>query len=142
MLEDNHASNSSQDSSPTPSRNDLSTTDLSFDSAEPACKGCGFILFASREEAGVAIRALNERGFECSFAKGDSPSLRLRQLSDVESTNLYLANLPIEWDEVRVAELLEPWAVVVSVRLLRMNDALPSGTRGDRGQSKGIGFAR
>ncbi len=106
------------------------------------CKGCGFILFASRDEAAVAIRVLNDRGFEASFAKGDSPSLRLRQLSDADSTNLYLANLPIEFSERRVAELLEPWAVVVSVRLLRVNDALPAGERGDRGQSKGIGFAR
>lgn len=106
MFEDAVNSTNSTDSSPTPSRQDTSI-ELGSDSAEGVCKGCGFILFTSRDEASVAIRILNERGFEASFAKGDSPSLRLRQLSDTESTNLYLANLPVEYDEARVAKLLE-----------------------------------
>lgn len=74
--------------------------------------------------------------------QGDSPSLRLRQLSDSTSTNLYLANLPTTSDEQDVALLLEPFAAVVSVRLIRANDALPSSQRTERGESRGIGFAR
>jgi len=141
MREDSIHSTSSAGSSPTPSRHGV-PTESGLDVQEAVCKGCGFILFGSRDQAGVCIRVLNERGFECSFAKGDSPSLRLRQLSNADSTNIYLANLPIDYTETKVAELLEPWAVVVSVRLLRVNDALPAEERGDRGHSKGIGFAR
>lgn len=142
MLDDNPTtSTQSTNSSPTPSGQDTSV-ELSSDGPEPACRGCGFILFTSRDEAARAIQLLNQRGFEASFAKGDSPSLRLRQLSDAESTNIYLANLPVEMSEAEVAELLARWAVVVSVRLLRQNDALPASERGDRGKSKGIGFAR
>lgn len=71
----------------------------------------------------------------------ESVSLKLRRLADENSTNLYLTNLPYYFENHDVVQLLAP-ATVLSVRILRENDALPSDQRGDGGASKGIGFAR
>lgn len=69
LLESQAPLASSTSPSPTPSRND---GDIEQE-AERGCKGCGFILYRSREEAAAAIHGLNARGFECSFAKVSLP---------------------------------------------------------------------
>ncbi|ORY88263.1 hypothetical protein BCR35DRAFT_351087 [Leucosporidium creatinivorum] len=104
------------------------------------CKGVGFILFKSPDEAERAVVSLNAEGFEASFAK-ESVSLKLRRLADESSTNLYLTNIPPFFGDHDIVQLLAS-ATVLSVRILRENDSLPNAERGDGGKSKGIGFAR
>ncbi|SGY76375.1 BQ5605_C005g03486 [Microbotryum silenes-dioicae] len=104
------------------------------------CKGVGFILYENSHQALSAISGLRQIGFEASLAR-DSLNLRLRQLADEGSTNLYLSNLPTAFGEEDLIHLLRP-ARVLSVRLLRQNDAIPASQRLSPGPSRGIGFAR
>ncbi|SCV69358.1 BQ2448_2378 [Microbotryum intermedium] len=104
------------------------------------CKGVGFILYENVHQAMAAISGLRQIGFEASMAR-DSVNLQLRQLADEGSTNLYLSNLPISFQEADLVHLLRP-AQVLSVRLLRQNDVIPASERLSPGPSRGIGFAR
>jgi RNA recognition motif-containing protein len=94
------------------------------------CKGYGFAMYANEEQARAAIDALNAKGFQASFAK-ESFSTKLKNLQDPNSTNIYVSNLPPDFDEAKLDELFQPYKIM-SKRILR--DA--------NGVSRGVGFAR
>lgn len=105
---------------------------------DEVCKGYGFIMFTTFEQANAAISFLNQEGYRASFAKA-SISSKLRGLQDNYSCNLYFANIPQEFDEAMLGEYLRDQfgveigdPVIESVRILRSED----------GQSKKVGFAR
>lgn len=104
--------------------------------AAAKCRGVGFVLFGSIEDATKAVVGLNEMGFDASFAK-ESIGLKLRDLADAQSANLYLSNLPNSMTENDLEDLFSPM-LVKSVRLLRE----PQNRDGTTGDSRGIGFAR
>jgi len=94
------------------------------------CKGFGFVMYASEDQARAGIQQLNGQGLQASFAK-ESFSTRLKNLQDPTSTNIYLSNLPLEVDELKLEELFRPYKIV-STRVLRDGN----------GVSRGVGFAR
>jgi len=94
------------------------------------CKGYGFLLYSSREEAEGAIGCLTRMGLQASFAK-ESFSARLRRMADKGSANIYLSNLPTDMTTHQLEQLFLPHNVV-SMRILLNSD----------GTSRGIGFVR
>lgn len=96
-----------------------------------SCKGYGFVQFISILEAQRAIISLNARGINAAFAKQESFTARLRRLEDIDSTNIYLSNLPLEMDESSLSMLFYP-ANIQSLRVLKNSV----------GESRGVGFVR
>ncbi|BFZ60195.1 hypothetical protein YB2330_001218 [Saitoella coloradoensis] len=94
------------------------------------CKGFGFAMFDTEDEAINCIAGMMQVGYQVSFAK-ESFSTRLKNLSDPGSTNLYLSNLPADMHERDLEELFAP-CQVISNRILRDTN----------NQSRGVGFAR
>ncbi|KAK4702854.1 hypothetical protein P7C70_g3370, partial [Phenoliferia sp. Uapishka_3] len=105
--------------------------------SEPSCRGVGFILYQSVDDATKAIIGLVNLGFDASFAK-ESVGMKLKQLADVNSANLYLSNIPQSYGEEDLEQLFFP-ALVKSVRLLRHTAEFDDGAPG---LSRGVGFAR
>jgi RNA recognition motif-containing protein len=85
-------------------------------------KGYGFILFKTNEAAAKAVTFLRSEGFGASFAK-PSLSLKLKELHDNNSTNLYFANLPLFWEERELLQLMEQKGFnddqIQSIRVMR-----------------------
>ncbi|KAJ2775637.1 hypothetical protein H4R18_005962 [Coemansia javaensis] len=102
-----------------------------MDEATGKCKGYGFVMYQTEDQAAHAIAALNAMGLHSSLAR-DSLKSKLKRLQDRNSTNVYVANLPADMDEARLVELLRPHRVV-SAKILR-----DSAT----GQHRSVGFAR
>ncbi|EPY51641.1 meiotic RNA-binding protein 1 [Schizosaccharomyces cryophilus OY26] len=94
------------------------------------CKGFGFACFEELKSAVLCISAMTLCGYQCSFAK-ESFSARLQNLQDKDSTNLYISNLPLHWNEDDISNLFKPHRIV-SNRVLRDS----------KNQSRGVGFAR
>jgi len=101
------------------------------------CKGFGFVMYETEEQARKAIDALNKLKYYVSFARSGTPSSqesyssRLKTLEDSTSMNIYISNLPIDVDEKQLLNLFKPHKVL-SHRILRNED----------GVSRGVGFAR
>jgi len=101
------------------------------------CKGFGFVMYETEEQARKAIDALNKLKYYVSFARSGTPSSqesyssRLKNLEDSTSMNIYISNLPIDVDEKQLLNLFKPHKVL-SHRILRNED----------GVSRGVGFAR
>ncbi|PWN23103.1 hypothetical protein BCV69DRAFT_108025 [Microstroma glucosiphilum] len=95
------------------------------------CKGYGFIMFAWAKDAAVAMVELQKRGYQTSFARHESFSAKLRMMSDVRSTNVYVSNLPLTMTDQQLEHLVAPHAIV-SRRILSKVD----------GTSRGVGFIR
>lgn len=101
------------------------------------CKGFGFVMYETEEEARKAIDALNKLKYYVSFARSGTPSSqesyssRLKNLEDSTSMNIYISNLPVDVDEKQLLNLFKPHKVL-SHRILRNED----------GVSRGVGFAR
>jgi len=101
------------------------------------CKGFGFVLYETEEEARKAIEALNKSKYFVSFARSGTPSSqesyssRLKNLEDSTSMNIYISNLPLDVDEKQLTNLFKPHKIL-SHRILRNED----------GVSRGVGFAR
>ncbi|RKP25636.1 hypothetical protein SYNPS1DRAFT_15387 [Syncephalis pseudoplumigaleata] len=94
------------------------------------CKGYGFVMYVNDEQARASINALNAKGFQASFAK-ESFSTKLKNLQDPNSTNIYVSNLPLDFDEAKLEELFQPYKIL-SHRILRDSNNV----------SRGVGFAR
>ncbi|XP_021927446.1 protein alan shepard isoform X4 [Zootermopsis nevadensis] len=86
------------------------------------CKGYGFVDFETPASAESAVKALQAKGVQAQMAKQQ----------EQDPTNLYLANLPLNFKENDVDSLLAKYGQVISTRILRDT----------AGQSKGVGFAR
>lgn len=94
------------------------------------CKGYGFVMYETQDQARQAMSELSRTGYQVSFAK-ESFSARLKNLQDSGSTNIYLSNIPMSMTEEGLAELFSPMKVV-SQKILRDNN----------GVSRGVGFIR
>uniref|UniRef100_A0AC35TPR1 RRM domain-containing protein n=1 Tax=Rhabditophanes sp. KR3021 TaxID=114890 RepID=A0AC35TPR1_9BILA len=93
------------------------------------CRGYGFVDFENPAEAKDAVKLLNDQNIQAQMAK-ISPSFAANQ---PDPTNLYIANLPLDFSEDMLKTLCESeGALVVSTRVLRKED----------GGSRCVGFAR
>lgn len=81
-------------------------------------------------DAETALQQLPLHGLTTSWAK-ESFSTKLRKLSDNQSTNVYVSNLPMDMTPHQLEQLFTPH-VVVSLRILL----------DDNGDSRGVGFVR
>jgi RNA recognition motif-containing protein len=101
------------------------STKAIMDKATNQCKGYGFVDFETSEAAQKAVKALTEKGTQAQMAK-------LFQQQEQDPTNLYIANLPLSYNENKLEELLQTEGDVISTRILRNADS----------SSRGVGFAR
>ncbi|CAG8462500.1 5363_t:CDS:2 [Paraglomus brasilianum] len=101
-----------------------------IDQKQGDCKGYGFVMYETEDQAKHAIEQLTRVGLQVSFAK-ESFSTKLKNLQDLASTNIYLSNLPLDMNEQQLEELFKPYKVL-SNRILRDTN----------GTSRGVGFAR
>nr|CDJ95423.1 RNA recognition motif domain containing protein [Haemonchus contortus] len=103
----------------------ITSTKAIMDKALNQCKGYGFVDFESREAASRAVEMLTKSGIQAQMAK------QLQQ-QEQDPTNLYIANLPSNFNEQMLESALSPYGMVISTRILRNAD----------GNSRGVGFAR
>ncbi|KAL3091654.1 hypothetical protein niasHT_024236 [Heterodera trifolii] len=98
------------------------STKAILDKATKKCKGYGFVDFESSASARDAIEGLEKEGISAQMAKQQ----------EQDPTNLYIANLPPEYNEDKLTDLLKEFGMVISSRVLRHPD----------GSSRGVGFCR
>ncbi|XP_071153012.1 RNA-binding motif, single-stranded-interacting protein 1-like isoform X7 [Mytilus edulis] len=98
------------------------STKAIIDLSTSKCKGYGFVDFESHQAAEVAVQALQAQGIQAQMAKQQ----------EQDPTNLYIANLPIQYTETHLENMFKEYGTVISTRILRNPD----------GVSKGVGFAR
>ncbi|XP_024942251.1 protein alan shepard isoform X9 [Cephus cinctus] len=120
----------------------ITSTKAILDKNTNKCKGYGFVDFESPVAAEGAVKALVAKGIQAQMAKVGI--WLLRRLASVrwlcmqieqqeqDPTNLYIANLPLNFKENDVEAMLAQYGQVISTRILRDTS----------GQSKGVGFAR
>ncbi|KAK9449310.1 uncharacterized protein V1518DRAFT_415647 [Limtongia smithiae] len=108
----------------------LTTAKAMIDNVTGLCKGFGFAQFETEQEAAQCICGLAQYGYQTSFAK-QSFALRLKELQNSESTNVYFSNIPRHWDKTEFKQILEEYSVV-SLKVLRDGN----------GNNRGVGFAR
>jgi len=88
-----------------------------------ACKGYGFIMFEHESAATRAIDGLNKGGFQATFAKMSRSQTEFPR-TDVDLTNLYFTNLPLDLTETQLVSMLshnagaESSSHVLSCRIL------------------------
>ncbi|XP_053677473.1 protein alan shepard [Anopheles nili] len=109
------------------------STKAILDKTTNKCKGYGFVDFESPSCAEGAVKGLQAKGIQAQMAKVGiwvlhRPAIQQEQ----DPTNLYIANLPLNYKETDVENLLSKYGQVISTRILRDQNA----------QSKGVGFAR
>ncbi|PIC40037.1 hypothetical protein B9Z55_011522 [Caenorhabditis nigoni] len=102
----------------------IASTKAIMDKATNNCKGYGFVDFESPQAAAAAVDGLNTEGVQAQMAK--------LQQQEQDPTNLYIANLPIDFTEQMLETELNKYGMVISTRILRTPD----------NQSRGVGFAR
>ncbi|EZA54184.1 Protein alan shepard, partial [Ooceraea biroi] len=100
----------------------ITSTKAILDKNTNKCKGYGFVDFESPMAAEGAVKALVAKGIQAQMAKQQ----------EQDPTNLYIANLPVNFKENDVEAMLAQYGQVISTRILRDTS----------GQSKGVGFAR
>ncbi|CAH0563806.1 unnamed protein product [Brassicogethes aeneus] len=86
------------------------------------CKGYGFVDFENPAAAESAVKALTAKNVQAQMAKQQ----------EQDPTNLYIANLPPNFKEADLDNMLSKYGQVISTRILRDT----------AGFSKGVGFAR
>ncbi|KAI6222373.1 hypothetical protein M3Y99_01509200 [Aphelenchoides fujianensis] len=107
------------------------STKAVLDPDSQRCRGYGFIDFESPQAATEALSTINTEGvYEAEMAK----DIRARPNKHLEQdpTNLYIANLPPDYTENSIRQLLNNFGMVISTRVLRNAD----------GTSRCVGFAR
>ncbi|CBK55603.1 RRM domain-containing protein [Caenorhabditis elegans] len=102
----------------------IASTKAIMDKATNNCKGYGFVDFESPQAAAAAVDGLNTEGVQAQMAK--------LQQQEQDPTNLYIANLPLDFTEQMLETELNKFGMVISTRILRTPD----------NQSRGVGFAR
>jgi len=101
-----------------------------IDNKTNECKGYGFVMYKTEEQAKLAMTELNNLGYQVSFAK-ESFSTRLKNLQDNVSTNIYMSNLPLDMNEAQFLELFQPFKVISHIILYDQT-----------GASRGVGLAK
>ncbi|KAL5115114.1 hypothetical protein ACEQ8H_007029 [Pleosporales sp. CAS-2024a] len=109
---------------------DIQSSKSIIDNKTHLCKGFGFIKYHNFDNAENCIRGFHYLGYEVSFAR-ESFYSKLKKFSDDASTNLYVSNIPKNFNEHELGSIFAPHKVCSS-RILRD----PSGT------GRGVGFAR
>ncbi|KAF1760929.1 hypothetical protein GCK72_009182 [Caenorhabditis remanei] len=102
----------------------IASTKAIMDKATNNCKGYGFVDFESPQAAAAAVDGLNTEGVQAQMAK--------LQQQEQDPTNLYIANLPLDFTEQMLESELNKYGMVISTRILRTPD----------NNSRGVGFAR
>ncbi|XP_065338515.1 RNA-binding motif, single-stranded-interacting protein 1 isoform X4 [Cloeon dipterum] len=111
----------------------ITSTKAILDKNTNKCKGYGFVDFESPVAAETAVKSLQAKGIQAQMAKvGISLVHRRQSQQEQDPTNLYIANLPLNYKENDLDALLTKYGQVISTRILRDTN----------GQSKGVGFAR
>ncbi|XP_055603557.1 protein alan shepard isoform X3 [Uranotaenia lowii] len=110
------------------------STKAILDKTTNKCKGYGFVDFESSACAEGAVKGLQAKGIQAQMAKVGIWVLHRPAIQQQEQdpTNLYIANLPLNYKETDVENLLSKYGQVISTRILRDQNT----------QSKGVGFAR
>lgn len=108
----------------------VETTKAIIDTSTGACKGFGFAKYFDVRHSELCIRGFYKLGYEVGFAR-ESFNSRLKAEADSTSTNLYVSNLPKDWNEQQLGGVFAEYTVLSS-RILR--DL--------QGHSRGVGFAR
>lgn len=98
------------------------STKAIMDKQTNLCKGYGFVDFETAESAERALKGLANQSVQVQMAKQQ----------EQDPSNLYLANLPVNWTEADLCALLNKFGAVISTRVLKTS----------QGQSRGVGFAR
>jgi len=101
-----------------------------IDNKTNECKGYGFVMYKTEEQAKLAMMELNNLGYQVSFAK-ESFSTRLKNLQDNVSTNIYMSNLPLDMNDAQFLELFQPFKVISHIILYDQT-----------GASRGVGLAK
>ncbi|ORX55888.1 hypothetical protein BCR36DRAFT_281114 [Piromyces finnis] len=101
-----------------------------IDNKTNECKGYGFVMYETEDQAKQAMTELNNLGYQVSFAK-ESFSTRLKNLQDNVTTNIYMSNLPLNMNEEQFLELFQPYKVISSIILYDQT-----------GASRGVGLAK
>ncbi|KAH8728641.1 hypothetical protein GQ44DRAFT_608986 [Phaeosphaeriaceae sp. PMI808] len=109
---------------------DIQSSKSIIDNKSQLCKGFGFIKYHNFEDAEDCIRGFHYLGYEVSFAR-ESFYSKLKKFSDEGNTNLYVSNIPKNFNEHELANIFAPHKVCSS-RILRDSS----------GTGRGVGFAR
>ncbi|TKA75948.1 hypothetical protein B0A49_03706 [Cryomyces minteri] len=109
---------------------DIKSSKSIIDHNTGLCKGFGFVKYHNFADAEACIRGFHYLGYEVSFAK-ESFYSKLKKFADESNTNLYVSNLPREFNEHELSVIFSPHKVCSS-RILRDNN----------GNGRGVGFAR
>ena len=99
----------------------LSTKAILYEKSN-LCKGYGFVEFRNSNDAQAAVKSLQQNGVLAQFAKQRG----------IDSTNLYMTNLPQNYGEKDIEAMLQSFGTIASTRVLRDVN----------GVSRGVGFAR
>ncbi|XP_026462488.1 protein alan shepard-like isoform X2 [Ctenocephalides felis] len=115
----------------------ITSTKAILDKNTNKCKGYGFVDFELPQSAENAVKGLQAKGIQAQMAKVGiwllpRATVRCMQQQEQDPTNLYIANLPVNYKETDVDSMLNKYGQVISTRILRDT----------QGQSKGVGFAR
>ncbi|KAK7600954.1 hypothetical protein V9T40_008395 [Parthenolecanium corni] len=112
----------------------IMSTKAIMDKNTNKCRGYGFVDFESDISAENAVKGLQAKGIQAQMAKVGISSVIRRSANHQEQdpTNLYFANLPLNFKEHDLENLLSKFGNVVSTRVLRDEVNI----------SKGVGFAR
>ncbi|MCJ1433347.1 hypothetical protein MMC27_002707 [Xylographa pallens] len=94
------------------------------------CKGFGFIKYHNFIDGENCIRGFFHWGYEAKWAR-ISHNEKLKTLGDNENTNLYVANLPLTFNEATLKAIFINYDCI-SAKILRDQNGL----------SRGVGFAR
>ncbi|KAK6544559.1 hypothetical protein TWF694_001248 [Orbilia ellipsospora] len=81
-----------------------------IDRPSGVCKGYGFAKFTTLESAQECIKDLKSKNFEATVAR-DSFYSKLKDLADNDSTNLYVSNLPTNWNEEKITAIFPEYAI-------------------------------
>ncbi|KAF2672181.1 hypothetical protein BT63DRAFT_476973 [Microthyrium microscopicum] len=109
---------------------DIQSSKSIIDHKTGTCKGFGFIKYHNFDDAEECIRGFHHLGYEVSFAR-ESFYSKLKKFADETNTNLYVSNIPRNFNEHELSNVFGPYKVLSS-RILR----------DDRGNGRGVGFAR
>lgn len=94
----------------------LKTCKLMFDRQTGYSFGYGFVEYMSEPDAKKAIETFNGYQLEHKRLK---VALARPNCEDTKNTNLYIRNIPINYDEAQLTDIFSQYGDVVQVRLLR-----------------------